>query len=160
MQRKELVETLTGAVVVALGLVAIAVAYLGADQQGEGQDGYVLTAEVPTVGSLREGADVRIGGIAVGEVSAMRLKTKTLQAVVEMTIQDEVQIPTDSAFKISSDGLLGDNFVTISIGGEEKMFVGDSKFRYAQGAIDVVDLVSRLISSGVDYEIQQSSSDN
>jgi len=145
---------------VGLGGAGSAVRYLGTGQQGEGEGGLILTAEVPNCGSLRVGADVRIGGIAVGEVSAMRLNTKTLQAVVEMTIQDEVQIPTDSAFKISSDGLLGDNFVTISIGGEEKMFVGDSKFRYAQGAIDVVDLVSRLISSGVDYEIQQSSSGN
>lgn len=160
MNRKDLIETLTGAVVVLFGLVAIAIAYLGAEQTGEGQGGYTLTAEVPTVGSLRTGADVRIGGIPVGEVSALSLNTETLQAVVELTIRDEVKIPIDSAFKISTDGLLGDNFVTISIGGEDRMFESSAKFRYAQGAIDVVDLVSRLIASGVDAEIDKAGSGN
>lgn len=78
-------------------------------------EGYNVTAEFDDIGQLKVRAAVKIGGVAVGEVSHIRLDPTTYKAVVTLRIDSKVNdIPDDSSAAILTAGLLGDNYVEIT----------------------------------------------
>lgn len=153
--KKETLETVVGGIVVGLVLIFVAFGMMSSGVQKIA--GYKLTAEFGSVGSLRQGADVRLGGIKVGNVSTMQLDPEDFRAVLTMNIQAGVDLPVDSSARILSDGLLGDSYVSLDVGGADKMIGPGGRITVTQDAIDVIELVSRVIFSGVKYEMEQQS---
>lgn len=77
--------------------------------------GYNITAVFDDIGQLKVRSPVKIGGVAVGEVTAIKLDPQDFRAVVTMRINAKVQdIPTDSTASILTAGLLGDNYIAIT----------------------------------------------
>lgn len=151
--RKEVFETAVGAAVV---LIAVLFLVFGLTRSGvKSVQGYRVVAAFNSVGTLRQGADVRIGGIRVGSVTEKQLNPKTFKATLGMSIDSAVELPTDSSARILSEGLLGDSYVSIDIGGAEEMIGPGGRITITQDAIDVIELVSRVIFSGVKYEMEQ-----
>lgn len=108
--KRNLIETVFGAVVLAVAAFFLVFAYTSADLQKV--EGYVITAAFSDVGNLPDGADVRLSGVKIGTVLGIELNDD-YQAVVRMSIKDHVQIGADSAAAIESDGLLGDKYLSI-----------------------------------------------
>lgn len=78
-------------------------------------DGYTVHAQFDDIGSLKVRAAVKIGGVNVGEVTAIHLDPSSFRAVVDMHIHNNVNdIPSDSSANILTAGLLGDNYVEIT----------------------------------------------
>ncbi len=151
--KTETLETIVGGIVITLILIFVG---FGMMRSGVKQvEGYRVQAEFGSVGSLRQGADVRLGGIKIGNVQAMTLNPEDFRAVITMNVQAGVQLPIDSAARILSDGLLGDSYVSLDVGGDDNMIGPGGKVNYTQDAVDVIDLVSRVIFSGVKYEMQK-----
>jgi phospholipid/cholesterol/gamma-HCH transport system substrate-binding protein len=76
---------------------------------------YKVTAMFDDIGGLKVRAPVKIGGVQVGEVSAIALDPVTFKAVVKMNIHDQYNnIPNDSSAGIYTAGLLGDNYISIT----------------------------------------------
>lgn len=153
--KRETLETLVGAVV-----VLIAAGFIASGASGGvagGVEGPRVTAEFGSVGALQPGADVRVGGVRVGAVDDMALDPTSFRALVTMALDPGVALPEDSSAKILSDGLLGDAYVALDVGGASDSLADGARIEFTQDAIDVIDLVSRLISSGVEYELQQQS---
>lgn len=141
----DLVETLIGAVVVAVAIVFIVFAYrsTGSDALG----GYEVTASVARVDGIDVGTDVKLSGIKVGVVSALTLDPKDYLVVVHLKIHDDVKIPDDSSLMVTSSGLLGSSYLSISPGGSDKMLAADGRIRNTQGSVDLMNLLSRFAGS-------------
>ncbi len=142
------VETLIGAVVLAVAGLFLFFAYSTAEVGSV--DGYTLVAKFDRVDGLAAGSDVRIGGIKVGSIGEMSLETESYMAVVTMNINSDVQLPEDSSAKISSDGLLGSNYLSLEPGGAEDMLEDGGEVRFTQGAVDIVNLIGQAIFSATD----------
>lgn len=138
-----IVETLIGAVVLAIAAFFVVFAYSTAGVTPEG--GYRLVAKFERVDGLVPGADVRLSGIKVGAVTDQHLEPETFLAVVTMSLNDDVKVPEDSAVKISSDGLLGDTYLSIEPGGSEDMLEPGGEIQYTQGAVNIIDLIGKAI---------------
>jgi phospholipid/cholesterol/gamma-HCH transport system substrate-binding protein len=143
------VETLIGAVVLAVAGLFLFFAYSTADV-GDVTNGYKLVAKFDRVDGLAPGSDVRIGGIKVGSIGQLNLEPDSYLAVVTMNIDSNIQLPEDSSAKISSDGLLGSNYLSLEPGGAIDMLADGGEIPYTQGAVDIVNLIGQAIFSATD----------
>jgi len=141
-----ILETVMGAVVIAIAIIFVVFMYRAADIAPT--DGYQLTAKFNSIDGLNVGADVRMSGIRIGSVTSADLEQPSLLAVVKMSIRDGVGIPDDSAVRVLTDGLMGDTFLAIEPGGGIDNLKGGDQFKFAQGSVNLIDLVGQAIYSG------------
>ncbi|MCR9072151.1 MAG: outer membrane lipid asymmetry maintenance protein MlaD [Alphaproteobacteria bacterium] len=137
------IETLLGALVLAVAGVFLFYAYSSSDI-GKG-GGYEVTARFTTVGGLKTGSDVRMSGIKVGTVADQRLDPTSYLAEVTLSIDDSIQLPIDSSAAIASEGLLGGNFVDLVPGADDKMLKPGERIELTQDAVDFIQLLSRFM---------------
>lgn len=145
MQRN-LIETLMGAVVVAVAVMFVVFAYNTADIGG-GSNQYPLYAEFNRVGSLKPGADVRMSGIKVGTVLDQELDQTTYLARITIGIDNGIALPVDTSATVASEGLLGGNFMDLTPGGSEEMLEPGERIQYTQDAVDLIQLLGKFIFS-------------
>ena len=145
MGRHGVAETLTGAavLVVALGFLAFAVAHSGRTTGS----GYSLQARFDHIDGLAVGADVRIAGVKVGTVTNERIDPKTFVAVVSMSVQDNIQLPKDSAASIVSESLLGGKYISLSPGGDDTDLKPDQTITITQSSVSLEELLGKFIFS-------------
>jgi len=142
MSRK-LPEILTGLVVIAIA--AVFLVYALGRAQALGGSGYLLKAQFSDIGGLTVGSDVKIGGVTIGHVADETLDPTTYAAVVQLQINSGIKLPTDSSASISSEGLLGGNYVGISPGGDDSMLQPGQSFTVTQSAINLESLLGQFI---------------
>jgi phospholipid/cholesterol/gamma-HCH transport system substrate-binding protein len=143
MQQNNVGETLIGAAVVAVAVLFLVFGYY---RTGTGSlSGYELNAKLAKVDGLGIGTDVRLAGIKIGSVTDLTLDPKTYLATVHMSIRDDIKIPTDSSVLVTSAGLLGSQYLSITPGGDDKMMAPGAFFENAQGSIDMMGLVGRVM---------------
>jgi len=92
-------------------------------------------------------APVRSAGVTVGRVASITLDAKTYQGVVRLEVQREVQFPSDSSARILTSGLLGDQYVGLEPGAEEKTFVAGDTIKQTQSAVVLESLISQFLFS-------------
>jgi phospholipid/cholesterol/gamma-HCH transport system substrate-binding protein len=145
--QNQLVETIVGAVVVAVAVIFLVFAY-GKTEQTSGA-GYTLTARVDNAAGISVGTDVRVAGIKVGTVTNTSLDELTYNAVLELTVSEDVELPEDSSMRVASEGLLGGSFIALQVGGDFENMLGDGdEIVHAQGSIDIVGLIQRAMFGG------------
>ena len=142
MQQSNVSETLVGLAVVILALAIGAFVYLNKD--GGGAAGYELNARLPKVDGLGVGTGVRLSGIKIGTVTGLDLDPKNYLVTVHMDIRDSVKVPTDSSILVTSSGLLGSSYLSVSPGGDPKNMAPGSFFTNVQGSIDLMNLIGRF----------------
>ncbi len=142
---RKLPELLTGFAVIIASAVFLVYA-LGASGTVT-TSGYPLRAQFSSIGGLTVGADVKIGGVVIGHVADERLDPNTYAAIVRLVIDDGIKIPDDSSAAISSDGLLGGDYVSVSPGGSNNMLASGQSFPVTQSAINIEDLLGKFIFS-------------
>ena len=143
MERNTL-ETVLGAVVL---LVAGYFLYLVYSQTNVGADagGYQLVLRFDSGGSTGIGTDVRIAGVKVGSVVDQHFDPQAYQAVVTIEMDDDVKLPKDTSAVVTSDGLLGDNYILLNIGGDIETLEPNERIRKVQGAINLADLINKFV---------------
>lgn len=104
---------------------------------------YVLKAEFGNISGVKEGADVQIAGVKVGTVRKLHL-TDDAFAVVAMQINREIQVPLDSIASVKSKGIIGDKFIQISLGGDDRMFQEGDTVTDTESAVDLESLISKF----------------
>ncbi|WPZ34255.1 outer membrane lipid asymmetry maintenance protein MlaD [Thalassobaculum sp. OXR-137] len=137
------IETLMGAVVLAVAGLFLFYAYASSEFSTGG--GYEVIARFTTVGGLKPGSDVRMSGIKVGTVSKQVLDPNTYLAEVTLSIDESIKLPIDSSAAVSSEGLLGGNFVDLVPGADEKMLQPGERIELTQDAVDFVQMLSRFM---------------
>ncbi|WP_417520075.1 outer membrane lipid asymmetry maintenance protein MlaD [Minwuia sp.] len=138
-------ETVIGAVVIAVAAIFVIFMYRTADIAPS--DGYMLQAKFNSVNGVNTGADVRMSGIKIGSVVSTELEQPSLLAVVKMNIRDGVGIPDDSAVRVLADGLMGGTFLSVEPGGGIDNLKAGDQFQFAQGSVNLIDLVGQAIYS-------------
>jgi phospholipid/cholesterol/gamma-HCH transport system substrate-binding protein len=142
--KNSVVETITGAVVIAIAAVFFFYVYTTTGA-GRGESGYTLSADFDNVAGIAVGSDVRIAGIKVGSVTSQDIDPATFQAKLTMVIEPKIKLPDDTTAKVTSEGLLGGQFIALEAGGSDKMLKPGDSFTYTQGAIDIWSLVSQYM---------------
>jgi phospholipid/cholesterol/gamma-HCH transport system substrate-binding protein len=147
MQNKT-VETLVGLFVL-LGIAALLfVALKAANLTTVGiRDTYTLSARFDNIGGLKVRAPVRSAGVAVGRVTAIALDPKTYQGVVRMEVERGFVFPKDSSAKILTAGLLGDQYVGLEPGGDEKNLGPGDTIKQTQSAVVLENLIGQFLFS-------------
>lgn len=145
---KKSIETLVGLFVL-LGIVGVAFLALKAANLGSFSSGdtYTLMAKFDNIGGLKERAPVRSAGVTVGRVASITLDTKTYQGLVRLEVQRSVQFPSDSSARILTSGLLGDQYVGLEPGAEEKVFAAGETIKQTQSAVVLESLISQFLFS-------------
>jgi phospholipid/cholesterol/gamma-HCH transport system substrate-binding protein len=137
------VETLIGAAVIAIAVAFFAFAYTST---GSGMiSGYEVTAKFNRADGINVGTDVRLSGIKVGTVSRMALDPMTYNAVLTLALESNVKLPDDSSARITSDGLLGNQYVSIEPGGSQMPIAAGGEIENTQGTVDLIGLVSKAM---------------
>lgn len=140
------VETIIGAIVVAVAAAFLYFTYTSTSSGSFG--GYDITARMPRVDGLATGTDVRLSGVKIGSVSALTLDPKTYLVTLHMNIRSDIPIPEDSSLLVTSSGLLGGSYLSISPGGSDKMLPPGGAITNVQGSVDLMGLVGRFIGGG------------
>jgi phospholipid/cholesterol/gamma-HCH transport system substrate-binding protein len=146
MSNNNTVETLIGAIVVAVAAVFLFFAYTST---GSGNvAGYEVKASFSSADGITPGTDVRLHGIKVGTVTALSLDPKTYYAIVHMNIANDYHLPDDSSVKVTSSGLLGNPYLAIQPGGSMTMVANGGELSNTQGAVDLMGLIGRAVMGG------------
>ena len=143
-------EILAGAAVLAVAIGFLAWSVGGGKLTG-GAKTYSLTASFRSVEGIRAGSDVRLAGVKVGTVTDLSLNPETYYADAVVEVDARVQLPTDSAILISSEGLLGGNFVELVPGGADEILAPGDEIEDTQGAVSLLTLLMKWVGgSGED----------
>jgi phospholipid/cholesterol/gamma-HCH transport system substrate-binding protein len=140
------IETVMGAVVLVVAALFLFFAY-STSQVGAVTGGYPVTAQFQSVDGIREGSEVRIGGVKIGSVIAESLDPKTFLATIKMNIRSEYKLPEDTVAEVTSSSLLGDKYVALVPGGSEQDIAPGGQIKYTQSAVSLENLIGQMIFS-------------
>jgi phospholipid/cholesterol/gamma-HCH transport system substrate-binding protein len=106
--------------------------------------GYVIYANFDNISGLKVGDEVEIAGVQVGKVVSISLKD--YRARVGMRINDGVHIDTDAIASIKTSGIIGDKYVSISLGAGDHDLADGGVIRRTQSAFVLEDAIGQLIN--------------
>ena len=139
-------EVLVGGIVLAAAIgIGIYGAQIGGLSAGSGAT-YPLSASFRSLEGVSVGTDVRLAGVKVGTVTDVGLNPTTYRADTKVALGKDILIPDDSAIIISSEGLLGGNFIEIVPGGSPLNFEPGSEITDTQGAVSLISLLLKFVS--------------
>jgi ABC-type transport system involved in resistance to organic solvents, periplasmic component len=140
---RNLVETVMGAMVLAIALLFTYFVYTTADIKAA--PGYEIGAVFNEVGGLAAGSDVRINGIKVGTVNDRHLDPETYAAVVMMTVGRDIKLPVDTVAIIASDGPLGGKYLELRPGTDAELIPPGGLVRETRSYRSLEDQVGEII---------------
>lgn len=146
MKGRGIAEITAGALVLLVAVIFLAYAVTNSGRSGGG-GGLTLTARFDRIDGLAPGADVRIAGVKVGNVTAQRIDPQTFLAVLTLNIDSALRLPDDSSAEITSEGLLGGRYVAIVPGGSERNLANGGEVKITQSAVSLESLLGRFIFS-------------
>ncbi len=109
------------------------------------QSTYRVEARFDNIGGLKPKSAVRSGGVVVGRVEAISFDDRTFQARVVLALESRYKFPKDSSLKILTSGLLGDQYIGVEAGAEEKVLVAGDVITSTQSAIVLENLIGQFI---------------
>ncbi len=143
---ENLTEVLAGGAVLAVAIGFLAYAGQSSGFSGGG-DTYPLVASFRAVDGISVGTDVRLAGVKVGSITALALNPTTFYADAEVQIDRAIVLPDDSAILVSSEGLLGGNYIEIIPGGSADVLVAGAEIEDTQGSVSLVTLLMRFVGA-------------
>ena len=115
---------------------------------------YQLNARFDNIGGLKVRGPVKSAGVVVGRVTGISFDAQTYEAVVTMTIDSRYRFPKDTFASILTAGLLGEQYVGLEAGGDEKMLQSGDAFAQTQSAVVLEKLIGQFMfnkaSEGLD----------
>jgi phospholipid/cholesterol/gamma-HCH transport system substrate-binding protein len=116
---------------------------------GFGGGTYELTARFSNLGQLRPQAPVKIGGVVIGQVSGIALDPVKFDSIVTLSIDSKFKdLPADTSAGIFTSGLLGENYIGLSPGGDPEVLKPGEEIAFTQPAVDLLQLVGKYMFSG------------
>lgn len=109
------------------------------------RSGYQISARFDNIGGLKPQAAVRSAGVVVGRVRGISFDDQTFQASVTMEMDKRYAFPKDSSLKILTSGLLGDQYIGIDAGADEKNLVEGDVLTATQSAVVLENLIGQFL---------------
>lgn len=132
---------------VAMGLAAILFLALkvGNLSSGHLSNTYVLEAKFANIGGLKVRGPVKSSGVLVGRISDIRFDPESYEAVVTMNVDGRYRFPKDTFASIYTAGLLGEQYIGLDVGGDEKMLQAGETIAKTQSAVVLEKLISQFL---------------
>ena len=140
-------EIAAGAAVLAVAAGFAFYAAKGAGWAAGSAASYPLTASFRAVDGISAGSDVRLAGLKVGTITKLELNPETFFADAVIEVRQDIKLPVDSAILISSEGLLGGNFVEILPGGALENLEPGAEIEDTQGSVSLVSLLMKFVGA-------------
>ena len=106
---------------------------------------YQLNGRFDNIGGLKVRGPVKSAGVVVGRVASIGFDPQTYEAVVTMTIDSRYRFPKDTFASILTAGLLGEQYVGLDAGGDEKMLQNGEAFPKTQSAVVLEKLIGQFM---------------
>ena len=108
-------------------------------------DSYQIKAEFDNIGALKVRAPIKSSGVVVGRVGEIRFDNETFQAVVTMNIDSRYKFPKDTSAKILTAGLLGEQFIGLTAGGDSANLKSGDTLKLTQSAVVLENLIGQFL---------------
>ena len=132
-------------VLIGLGALAyLSVSLGGASYRGPG--GLELIATFDQIGGLKLRSRVVVGGVKMGQVTAITLD-EDLRARVMLEIDDQLRLPADTSASILTSGVLGDQYVELEPGAEEQYLQSGDEIPFTQSALVLERMIGKLVQN-------------
>src|SRR6185369_14976738 len=109
------------------------------------QPTYRVIAKFDNIGGLKPRAAVKSSGVVVGRVESITFDDKSFQARVTLAMESRYKFPKDSSLKILTSGLLGEQYVGIEAGADEKLLVQGDTITTTQSAVVLENLIGQFL---------------
>ena len=96
------------------------------------------------VSGISVGSNIKLAGVTVGKVLELKLDKINYTAEMVLGINRKIKIPNDSEIIITSEGLLGGNYVSISPGGSDIFLKANEKFSFTQSSLSLNNLIQKF----------------
>ena len=96
------------------------------------------------VSGISVGSNIKLAGVTVGKVLELKLDEINYTAEMVIGINKKIKIPNDSEIIITSEGLLGGNYVSISPGGSDIFLKANEKFSFTQSSLRLNNLIQKF----------------
>lgn len=106
---------------------------------------YELTAKFDNIGGLKVRGPVKSAGVVVGRVADIQFDAQTYEALVTVTIDSRYQFPKDTFASILTAGLLGEQYIGLDAGGDEKMLKPGDMLSKTQSAVVLEKLIGQFM---------------
>ncbi|MGB6006642.1 outer membrane lipid asymmetry maintenance protein MlaD [Castellaniella sp.] len=113
---------------------------------------YRVQAHFDNVGGLKARAPVKSSGVVVGRVASISFDNKRFQATVAVDLEKQYQFPTDTSASILTSGLLGEQYIGLTPGGEDKNLADGGTIEFTQSAVVLEDLISKFLYNSAEKE--------
>lgn len=108
---------------------------------------YQIRAKFDNIGGLKPRAPVKAAGVVVGRVSDVRFDNETFEAAVTLMVDSRFQFPRDTSAKILTSGLLGEQYIGLSAGGDTVNLKTGDTLKITQSAVVLENLISQFLYS-------------
>ena len=114
-------------------------------------DTFRLEANFANIGSLKPRARVTMSGVTVGRVTAIELDRDWYDArvILELDAELEGKLARDTTAAILTAGLLGEQYIGLTGGGDPEMLVNGDTIRDTQSALVLEELIQQFVSNMV-----------
>lgn len=146
MKNSKTLEALVGGFVV-LGIAALVfLAYKVSSVNNVGKDGtYTLYAKFNSVSGLKSGASVTIAGVKVGQITGIDIDTEDYDAKVTIAVDNRYNnLPLDSSISVLTQGLLGEKYLGIDVGGDIDFLQDGDEFDLTKSAVVLERLIDKF----------------
>ncbi len=132
-----------------LGILAVVwLAVRLGDVSFSGDQRYRVTAGFTSASGLRAGTHVEAAGVRVGSVDRIDFDAEKYEARVTLAIDRGVPISKDAVASIRTAGIIGDKFVKITPGGDDRLLEDGMEIRETESSINLEELISKYIFEG------------
>lgn len=107
--------------------------------------GYLVSAKFDNIGGLKPRAAVKSAGVVIGRVESIRFDANTYQARVELRLNEGMVFPKDSSAKILTAGLLGEQYIGLEAGADERNLAAGDQIRQTQSAVVLENLIGQFL---------------
>ncbi|MSQ19452.1 MAG: outer membrane lipid asymmetry maintenance protein MlaD [Betaproteobacteria bacterium] len=146
MNRNRLLDLWVG-FFVALGIAALFVLALKVANASSFSAGasYSVIGKFDNIGGLKVRAPVKSAGVVVGRVTDISFDNESFEAVVVFAVADRYRFPRDSSAKILTSGLLGEQYIGLSAGGDTVNLKTGDTLKITQSAVILENLIGQFL---------------
>jgi phospholipid/cholesterol/gamma-HCH transport system substrate-binding protein len=130
-----------------LAFVFLAIKVSGLSLQYDKGEQYKIYANFTNISGLSPRAKVTIAGVTIGRVQTIEIDKLTYKAKVLMLVDHDINfLPIDTIASIQTAGVLGEKYISLSLGGEEDMLKDGDSITDTQSALVLEELVGKFLS--------------
>ena len=101
-------------------------------------------AKFSDIDGLVVGSEVKLGGIVIGKLVETSVDQKSYKIDVRFSVLDKYKVPEDSVLSVSTNGLIGEKYLRLSIGNSDNFLKPNDEVEQTQSAVSLEGLISLL----------------